>query len=176
MPPARYPRQMNPEPDDDALTWVGDSDPTLNPQPRSAGPVGGGAHETANAAAEPDLPDGWSIPGRPAAAGLPAGMRPASQAAASVALVGMGVLAGIYLLYTVGWFIGVSRMANPLSDPLSQFMFSLGAWTAVASPVIWFGATFQLTRDRLRSRLVFLLLGAVLLAPLPFIIGAGGAS
>jgi hypothetical protein len=167
---------MNSEPDDDALTWAGDSDPTLNPQPRAADPVGAGRPEPVDAAADPELPDGWSVPGRTATAQPGAELRPASQAAASAALVGMGILAGIYLLYAIGWFIGVSRISNPLTDPVGQFMFSLGAWTAVASPLVWFGATFQLTRDRPRTRVVFLLLGVVLLAPLPFIIGAGGAS
>jgi hypothetical protein len=135
-----------------------------------------------------ELPDGWTVAGGSATAEATAestagsgitptpGERPGSQVTASVALVGMGILAGIYLLYAVGWFIGVSRVGNPLTDPVGQFMFSLGAWTAVASPLIWFGATFQLTRHRPRTRIVFLLLGVVLLAPLPFIIGAGGAS
>jgi hypothetical protein len=129
-----------------------------------------------DAVADPELPDGWSVPGRTAAAERGAEPRPASQPTASVALVGTGIVAGIYLLYAMGWFIGVSRTSNPLTDPVGQFMFSLGAWIAVASPLIWFGATFQLTRDRPRTRVVFLLLGVVLLAPVPFIIGAGGAS
>ncbi|MCU1408634.1 MAG: polymerase subunit gamma/tau [Microbacteriaceae bacterium] len=167
---------MNSEPDDDALTWAGDSDPTLHPQPRPADPGGAGRPGPVHAAADAELPDGWSVPGRTAAAEPRTELRPASQAAASAALVGMGILAGIYLLYAIGWFIGVSRTSNPLTDPVGQFMFSLGAWTAVASPLVWFGATFQLTRDRPRTRVVFLLLGVVLLAPLPFIIGAGGAS
>jgi hypothetical protein len=169
---------MNSEPDDDALSWAGDSDPTLSP-PRAGDPAEAGLSPAADAAA--GLPAGWSVPGRSVPGSVPAGGaepqgRAAGQLAASVALVGMGILAGVYLLYAVGWFIGVSRMRNPLTDPVGQFMFSLGAWTAVASPVIWFGATFQLTRDRPRTRIVVLLLGVVLLAPLPFIIGAGGAS
>ena len=89
----------------------------------------------------------------------------------SVALVGMGVLGGIYLLYTVGWFIGTSRVGNPITDPVGQFMFSLGAWLAVVAPLVWFGAVYWLTNDRPRFRLLWLLIGVVLLAPLPFIFG-----
>ncbi|MGO4692402.1 DNA polymerase III subunit gamma/tau [Glaciibacter sp. 2TAF33] len=163
---------MNPEPEDDALSWAGDSDPTLSP-PRAAETAGAGQAQPTDAT---ELPEGWSVPGSPAAVASAPEAPAAGQVAASVALVGMGILAGVYLLYAVGWFIGVSRMSNPLTDPVGQFMFSLGAWTAVVSPLVWFGAAFQLTRDRPRTRIVVLLLGVVLLAPLPFIIGAGGAS
>jgi hypothetical protein len=169
---------MTPEPDDDALSWAGDSDPTLTPRPGTDAPGKRGSVPAAPAGA--DLPDGWSVAGGSAAAGSPTAPTPGeeagSQVAASVALVGTGILAGIYLLYAAGWFIGVSRVGNPLTDPVGKFMFSLGAWTAVASPLIWFGAAFQLTRHRPRTRVVVLLLGVVLLAPLPFIIGAGGVS
>lgn len=151
---------MTPEPDDEALIWAGDSDPTLTPHVGTDSPGTRGSVPAAPAVAEASTP----------------GEESENQVAASVALVGMGILAGIYLLYAAGWFIGVSRVGNPLTDPVGKFMFSLGAWTAVASPLIWFGAAFQLTRHRPRTRVVVLLLGVVLLAPLPFIIGAGGVS
>jgi hypothetical protein len=163
--------------DDDALNWAGDDDPTL-----AAG----------QAPAEPELPEGWTVPtnSRPvasraatspsdAAASTAPSPAPtgswkseagAPVAAGSVALVGMGILAGIYLLYTVGWFIAASRIDDPVADPVAQFMFSLGAWIAVAAPVIWFGGSFWLT-NRPRHRFLWLLAGVVLLAPLPFLAG-----
>jgi hypothetical protein len=157
-----------PDPDADALSWGGESDPTL----------------AAADAPDPELPDGWSVPrgsqaAVPAEPGTDAVSRrspEATAAAGSFALVGIGILAGIYLLSTIGWFIGVSRVGNPLVDPLGQFMFSLGAWLAVASPVVWFAATYWLTGTRPRARILWLILGAVLLAPLPFVFGAGGIS
>jgi hypothetical protein len=190
--------ERDPDRDADALSWAGDSDPTLVP-----GETG-----------VPELPDGWSIPGQStarasegASAGAPrsasgagdtttgagdsaagrssapgrsgrasAAGSPAGSAAGSAALVGMGVLAGIYLLYTVGWFIGVSRIGNPLVDPVGEFMFSLGAWLAVAAPLVWFGTTYWLTGGHGRARGAWLVLGAVLLAPLPLLFGAGGVS
>lgn len=168
--------------DDDALSWAGDSDPTLS---------AGGAPEDA-------LPDGWTVPRRPgdgrgraAVGGDAADSRTeadrdertedvsddeAASPASSVALVGVGILAGIYLLYTIGWFIGVTRVGNPLVDPVARAMFTLGGWLAVAAPVVWFATTFWLTADRPRARFMWLLIGAILLAPLPLIIGVGGVS
>ena len=103
------------------------------------------------------------------------GAAPAT-ATSSFSLIAMGVFAGIYLLYTIGWFIGVTRIGNPLSDPVAQFMFSLGSWLAVAAPMIWFAAVYWLTKARLRARVVWLLIGVIVLAPLAFIVGAGGIS
>ncbi|WP_104128274.1 hypothetical protein [Cryobacterium sp. Y57] len=97
-------------------------------------------------------------------------------ALSSAALVGMGVLAGMYLLYTIGWFIGVARIENSVTDPVTEFMFSLGAWLAVGAPLAWFGATYWLTMSRPRARLIWLLIGVIVLAPLPFISGSGAGS
>jgi hypothetical protein len=159
--------------DDDALNWAGDDDPTL-----AAG----------QAPAEPDLsdlPDGWTVPTASGPAASRATTSPSDTAAStasgksesetpvaagSAALVGMGVLAGIYLLYTVGWFIAASRIDAPVADPVAQFMFSLGAWITVAAPVMWFGGSFWLT-SRPHHRFLWLLAGVVLLAPVPFIAG-----
>ena len=178
---------MNPTRDNDALNWAGDDDPSLTP---------GGAERD-----DPEprgLPEGWTIPQQPASGQHPAdtvqtaatdtdtgtdideatdadGAEPES-APSSVALVGMGILAGVYLLYTIGWFIGVARMEKPISDPVAEFMFSLGAWLAVAAPLIWFGVTYWLTTSHPRARLAWLLFGVIVLAPLPFIVGSGAGS
>ena len=156
--------------DDDALNWAGDDDPTLAPG------------RTDRAAPQPaGLPEGWTIP-QPVAQKHAADTDQTTDAAptesessslSSVALVGMGVLAGMYLLYTIGWFIGVARIEKPVTDPVADFMFSLGAWLAVAAPLVWFGATFWLTTSRPRARLVWLLIGIVVLVPLPFVLGSG---
>lgn len=137
---------MSSSPDDDALRWAGDNDPTL---------ASGDA---------------------PARDGQGDADAPGDFATSSVALVGVGILAGIYLLYTIGWFLGVTRLGNPLADPLGRTLFGLGGWLAVAAPLVWFGTTYVLTGDRPRLRLIWLLIGVVLLAPLPFISGAGGIS
>ncbi|HZK59595.1 MAG TPA: DNA polymerase III subunit gamma/tau [Cryobacterium sp.] len=151
---------MTSQRDDDALGWAGDDDPTLVSGPEPTGT---------------DLPEGWSVAG-PTAAVDEQNARIAAAGPSSVALIALGLLGGVYLLYTIGWFIGVSRIGNPLTEPLSQAMFSLGLWLAVAAPIVWFGTTYWLTRSSPRARIGWLVAGALLLAPLPFILGTGGAS
>ena len=161
---------MNATRDDDALNWAGDDDPTLAP-----GGTGRAAPETTS------LPEGWTTPKTDAAPTDTAADAEKTEsdgaAASSAALVGMGILAGMYLLYSIGWFIGVSRLARSTvltsGDPVADFMTSLGGWLAVAAPVIWFGATFWLTLSRPRARWVWLLIGAVVLIPVPFLLGSG---
>jgi hypothetical protein len=170
--------------DDDALGWAGDDDPTLvsgrpgagqPAEPVATGPAS--APATTSPGTDPgtapaaDLPEGWAVTGSPGGyVDVPAGRAPMS----SPALVGLGILAGVYLLYTIGWFIGVGRLENSLTDPLARFMFSLGTWLAIAAPAVWFASSFWLTRGKPRLRWTWLILGAVLLAPLPFIAGSGG--
>lgn len=182
--------------DDDALGWAGDDDPTLasgpasgrhapepgpdaEPEPerasqnapdteRGTGPAGGPD-------SAPEVPDGWSIAG-PTAAVKAQEAREAAAPASSAALIALGVFAGIYLLYTLGWFLSVGRIENPLVEPVARFMFSLGLGLAVAAPAAWFGATYWLTSAHGRARISWLLAGAVLLAPLPVILGTGGIS
>ena len=174
---------MNPTRDDDALNWAGDEDPTLQvgdvdrAAPEPIGMVEDwtvaepsfGAKTSADAVGSDDVEQ---LDDADTAAPEPeTGDEPAAQS--SAALVGMGILGGMYLLYTIGWFIGVSRIDRPTSDPVAQFMFSVGTWLAVAAPLAWFGATFWLTTNHPRARLAWLLAGVILLVPLPFIFGIG---
>jgi hypothetical protein len=124
---------------------------------------------------EPEVPDGWSIAG-PTAAVEAQAAREAAAPASSAALIALGIFAGIYLLYTLGWFLSVGRIENPLAEPVARFMFSLGLGFAVAAPAAWFGATYWFTSAHGRARISWLLAGAVLLAPLPIILGTGGIS
>ncbi|TFB48992.1 hypothetical protein [Cryobacterium tagatosivorans] len=188
--------------DDDALGWAGDDDPTLasgSAQGRRAPEVRPGAEPEAERAPEdapdsvpepgpapgtgpetepepePEVPDGWSIAG-PTAAVEAQAAREAAAPASSAALIALGIFAGIYLLYTLGWFFSVGRIENPLAEPVARFMFSLGLGFAVAAPAAWFGTTYWFTSAHGRARISWLLAGAVLLAPLPIILGTGGIS
>ena len=185
--------------DDDALGWAGDDDPTLASGPRPVEPGQESVQEPGfgpgqDLAQEPgrehgpavvggerepepttEIPDGWSVVG-PTTAVQEEAARNVTPPASSIMLITLGILAGVYLLYTIGWFIGIGRIANSLVDPVAQFMFALGLWLAVAAPAVWFGATFWLTGARPRTRIAWLLAGAVLLAPLPFVLGTGGIS
>ncbi len=161
--------------DDDALTW-GDDDPTLD--------VGNAQAATSRPTERTTLPQGYTAVGRGSEAvsdvdGEPEdpGAPDAPAQLGNAALVSLGVLGGIYLLYTLGWFIGGSRLQAiaPLLL-VSPAAYVPAFWLAVLAPAIWFAATLMLTR---RSapwlRFVWLAAGAVLLVPWPFImIGAVG--
>jgi hypothetical protein len=179
---------MSTDRDDDALSWAGENDPTLIPGAGTDLPEGwtraqaetlstapGAGHRSSPADHDPEPTSPAVTADHTGAAGR-TGTAEQTDQASPLTLVTMGVLGGVYLLYTVGWFIGASRIGVPASDPVAQFMFSLGAWLAVASPVVWFGVTFWLTVSRPRARILWLLAGAVLLAPLPVVIGSGGLS
>lgn len=135
------------EPDDDeATTWAGDTDPSHVATPAPDEPV-----ETAGAVA-------------------------AKPATPPMLLVTYGVLGGIYLIYTAGWFAAVTRLdAARLTsgDLLTEIMFQFGEFLAIASPAAWFGAVFLLTRGtRLIVRLLWLLAGVIVVLPWPFVLGA----
>ena len=184
------PRGGNPRDDDDALGWAGDDDPTLQTRSEDAD-----ARESSRTPVEPDtgssapasepasepvyaaLPDGWSVKGPTAAIEADAAARGSDRSPmSSFTLISLGVFGGIYLLFTIGWFIGVNRIDNPLGDALASSMFSLGTWLAVAAPVAWFAVTLWLTPTRPRGRILWLLLGVVLLAPLPLLVSGGAVA
>lgn len=163
---------MRPDPDadDDALRWEGDDDATLAPGWKAVGtPVplkrgaatapATGTDSDADAGAAPDAEAGDDTV-------APAG---AAQTG-SVELVVLGVLGGVYLLYTIGWIITALRTATPGMSVVGDFMYSLGLWLAVLAAPLWFVLALRGARTA-RSRLVWLVAGAVVLAPLPFIFG-----
>jgi len=152
--------------DQDALAWDGDDDPTLDAPQRL--PDG-------------DLPTGYSVVGkgsaefetaaqerRDAAASAPAAM-------SNTTLLFLGVFGGIYLLYTIGWLLGGMRLQlYALGAVPAPFYF--GSFVlAAAAPVVWFAATYLLTRGvKAWQRFSWLSAGAVLLVPWPFLmVGAG---
>ena len=154
---------MRPDSEDDALRWEGDDDPTLAPGWKAVGAPAAasasGADTTGTAAsaderAEGDRSDDLE---RPAQTG-------------SVELVVLGILAGVYLLYTIGWLITALRTSAPGISLVSDAMYSLGLWLAVLAAPCWFALALR-SRGK-RVRLVWLIAGVVVLAPLPFVLGA----
>lgn len=134
------------EDDDAALAWAGDETPVA--------------------------------PSRPVVAEAPGTAPPPTGTGQMPAplLVTYGILAGAYLLYTVGWAFSVQRYnaAVPTSlEPLNAFMFGLGEILALLAPALWFGAALLLSRGRKPIiRLLALLVGLVATLPLPFVLGA----
>ena len=130
------------DPDDEALSWGTESDPT---------------HVDAPVA---DHPTDDAERGEP-------GM-------SSALLVTLGVFGGVFLLFIVGWLIAVQRTTAPSTNLFFAFMYQLREILAITAPAAWFVGVLFLTRERRAGvRVLWLVLGVVLLAPWPFIVGPG---
>jgi hypothetical protein len=149
--------------DDEALTWAGGRDPSHYETP-AAKPV-----KPSKLSKQPD-----AVAGENAGAGDETALAPVTSGAL---LVTLGVLAGIYLLYTVGWIITVQHTAYLATSVLDQLAITLKEWFAIAAPALWFAATLFLTRGRRPVvRLLWLVIGALVLVPWPFVLGIANAS
>jgi len=103
-----------------------------------------------------------------------------SNSTSRVLLVGYGILAGIFVLYAIGWALGLSRQTHianlPPASALSQFMTIITAGLAIASGPLWFASVFILTRkNRTFVKLAWQVLGVVLLVPWIFIVPPVGS-
>ncbi|MCC6376418.1 MAG: hypothetical protein IT191_05305 [Microbacteriaceae bacterium] len=137
---------MAKEADDAALTWSGDNDPTH---------VSGKALPTVTAS---------NSKSKDAAVGQieKPDLHP-------LLLVFFGVIAGIYLLYAVGWGVDAFTHSVPVAGVFSAIMYQLGEFLAIASPLLWALAGWVLLKQ-IPTRLLWLLVGVILLAPWPFIL------
>lgn len=147
---------------DEALSWEGDDDPTLDDR------VGEPAGEPVA------LPQGFTAVGKGAegvgrisADGTvvaPGDRQPLGNAA----LVGIGVLGGIYLLFTIGWILAGFRLRVWVA---ADAMFHASWWLSILAPAVWFGTAYLLTRGaRTWVRIAWLAAGAALLIPWPFLL------
>ena len=169
--------------DDDALSWSGDDDPTLDAGAPKADPEPSG----------PVLPDGYVAVGRGSEAVDDATDTAATAEAdapddesaqeltrktpmGSAELITLGVLGGVYALFAIGWLIGGLRLQGRAQYLVFDVMYQGSLWLAVLAPVLWFATTFLLTRgSRSWVRFTWLAAGVVLLLPWPFVmIGAVG--
>lgn len=186
--------------DDDALSWDGDDDPTLDTglatpvadEQAAHARVGDTGATPAAGVPAPALPAGFTAVGRASdtvgRVDVDGGASPAGDAAplGNAALIALGILGGVYALWTFGWLIGGLRVhgvagflvsSDGSASPLWTAGNLVALWLAVLAPAIWFGTVLWLTRGR-RAWLRWLLLavGVVLLVPWPFImVGVVGA-
>ncbi len=142
---------------DDALTWDGDE---------------------ASAPKDPALPPGWNAVGKGSrdvgtikGDGTITPARSDEQAGLSTPmLLILGIVGGVYLLYTVGWIVGGLRLRPLASFLVADAMFLPWFVLAIAAPALWFLASWVLTRGRASwIRVAVLLAGVVLLVPWPFV-------
>jgi hypothetical protein len=169
--------------DDDALTWDGDDDPTLDV---GAKPVTDAEGSVASPA--PVLPDGYTAVGKgseqlasPSTAAPADGLdQPVAgqprAAMGNAALISLGVIGGVFLLYTLGWIVGGLRLQGTAQFLVSPVIYQVALWLAILAPLVWFGTTFLLTRgSKAWVRFAWLIGGVALLIPWPFIMtGAVG--
>lgn len=169
---------------DDALSWEGDEDRPRTPD---------GKRPEGASAPERTLPRGWKAVGRDSGAvdngtldsgsaervghggALPDPRRP--QPLSTPMLVLVGVIGGIYLLYTVGWIIGGFNLQGSALFLVPAVMYQAAVWAAVLAPALWFIAVWLLTRRSASwIRVIGFIAGAALLVPWPFVMtGAAGA-
>lgn len=145
---------------DDALSWDGDEQ---TPPAASA------------------LPTGWNAVGKgsdgvrridddSAAVGETVADPEESEPLSTATLLVLGVVGGVYLLYSIGWVVGGLRLKPLANFFVADAMFLPWFVLAIAAPALWFLATWVLTRGRAAwVRVSMLLLGVVLLVPWPFV-------
>ena len=157
----------DPDDDDDeeALTWAGARDPSLyeTPEPKIV------------KAPAPKRPAVRSVTAADAAAGRVDGddddddERPAPMS--SAVLICLGVLGGLFALYTAGWFVSWLHLVYSPSDALELEAFRVQQVLAILTPPVWFVTVMLLTRRRRAAvRLLWLVIGAILLVPWPWIL------
>lgn len=167
---------MTTRPDDDALRWDGDDDPTLD--------VGAAEteHDPAATADPAALPEGFTAVGKGAekvgriekdgTVVMPGDRTPMSSAT----LVTLGILGGVYVIYTIGWIVAGERLRVVARLLVSDAAYLPALVLAVLAPALWFATTFVATRDaKTWVRVAWLVAGVVLLVPWPFVmVGAVG--
>jgi hypothetical protein len=169
---------------DDALTWDGDDGEAASsarPRARRAGEAAPSAEAAGDeptpdvrpavAAEPPAVPDASSAPAPASVLEHADDESEAEPAGLSTAmLLTVGVIGGVYLLYSVGWVIGGLRL-KPLANLIvADEMYLPWFFLAVAAPLLWFLASWILTRGRAAwIRVLALILGVILLVPWPFV-------
>jgi hypothetical protein len=145
--------------DEDALSWAGETDPTH---------VASSARDKAasKSAAKSDAKSASKSNDEPGADDQRKPMHPA-------VLIAFGIFAGVYLLYAVGWVIFGYAYSPSVQGVFFAIMYEVGVALAIASPFLWAAAVW-LRVKRPTWRMLWLVIGVIVLAPWPFIIGGLG--
>ncbi|GAA1689981.1 hypothetical protein GCM10009792_07550 [Microcella alkalica] len=145
---------------EDALDW-GDPDDPSWVDPGRDDRVD--ADEPAPGDEGADARDGAAAP--IATAASPADRRRSAVTAAT------GLLAGVYLAYSVGWILSIGSLPLTGATLLIEVMYQFGEFLAIIACALWFGAVMALTRGgRPAVRIGWLALGTLVLAPWPLLL------
>ncbi|MFE6733867.1 hypothetical protein [Microbacterium sp. NPDC057650] len=171
---------MTSDPDDDALSWDGDSEAERPTLPKGWQAVGRGSELVEPAPALDASPETPAVP--EAASSAPAAEAEDDddeefEGLSTGMLLALGAVGGIYLLYTVGWLVGGLRMQAGALFLIPSVMYTATLVIAVAAPALWFAASWMLTRNaRSWVRMTALIAGVVFLVPWPFVMTGGVAA
>lgn len=149
----------------------------------SSGDLGGGwTVEPEPSVTHTDAPEARSRPAESETSTLeaePAVDELSAPQVSNAAIVMLGVFGGLFLLYTWGWFV-VARAYSIVNAATAEGSGLIGGifqqivfWAAPFAPLTWFLASVVLARKRPKLLAALLLIGAILLLPLPMI---GGGS
>lgn len=140
-------------------------------------------------ARESSLSHGWTVEAAPVAEPvIPEPETALTEADAAerpevsnVAVMLLGVFGGLFLLYTWAWFT-IAQFYSLVNAASVQGSGSIGGifqqivfWVATVAPAAWFLTGIVLTRKKPTWQLAaVLVLGLIVLAPLPLLITPGG--
>lgn len=102
-------------------------------------------------------------------------------ATSNLALVLFGVFGGLYLLYTWVWiswaqyYSGVNEITAAGSGSIGGVLQQIVFWVAPAAPAVWFLSALVMNRGRTGRLAVVLLVGAIVLVPIPMFVTSGAA-
>jgi len=162
---------MTRENEDEALSWEGDDDPTLAPGWKRVGKAVPATDASRGGASDADAETADAGDAEPVEdSSADHDMAGAPRQTGSVELLILGVLAGVYLLYTVGWMLTAVRTEAPGTSIVGDAMYTFGLWLSALAPALWFGLVHVVVASTSR-RLLWLVVGAVVLVPLPFVLG-----
>ena len=84
----------------------------------------------------------------------------------------LAIFGGLYAVWSLAWVLGIAQTpTQPASSLLDAIMFQFGEFLAMVASPIWFGVVWWLTTEsRVIIRVVWLVLGLVLLVPLSLIL------
>ncbi len=155
------------------------------------------AKKSDRAARTSSLATGWTVEGdadgadriagepepRPAPLPEPEAADAPQQLSNSMTIV-LGIFGGLYLAYLWIWFSWAKYMVTVTAAQLSLTTGTVGAvlqtvlyWLAPLAPALWMIAALRANRGgRGRGLMIWLIVGAIVLVPLPFLLGGAASS
>jgi hypothetical protein len=89
----------------------------------------------------------------------------------SASLGVLGVLGGVYLLYTVAWLVSAASLPVAAGTAAAAAFSQVLRVLAIVAPVAWFTTTLWLgAARRTRTRVLWLVVGVLVLFPWPFLL------